>query len=397
MSDRSRRIVCRITFVVFCLFPTLIVVNWALFPRTAAEWQAALQPQLGLLLRFDRVATRTPFKTVFRQVQVADPQRLLLARIPQITWSHEPAAHVIELTAFEISRDELTRGCRQLLAAAWSVRAPLRLSVPSIRIADSDSAQTLTLSNCSIQLHPAADGFAVELSASVDPSVQETLQWKFQTQRGAAGETQRWELQTGANFLPAWLLASEIPQLGSCGTTARFRGHVVASCERGQWIHTVRQLTVEQFDLQSGFANQFGYQLTGLAQIDIPAAQLIDGRLQSLTGRVTSPTGQMSRELLRSLSKWLRWQIAEPTEPTFDYSNLALGLELHDRQVALRHLDGASALLWDSAGQQPIAAAGDESKGLPVHVLGCCLAHESAYALPADAAILSLMQHLPLQ
>ncbi len=399
MTDHQRRLLCRTAFLSFCLLPTLVVANWALFPRTHSEWRMALQQNIGLLFRFESIATPTPYRTMFSGVQIADPRRQLLAQIPQFTWEQNHDLQVIEVGSFAVSAADLTRGCRQLLTAACNGTSSLQLHVKQLDIIGGtpESSETLTLHNCRVGVQHSASGTTVTLTFATQPDGESDNRWDFQSLGSADSALAGWTINVpndhGQSGLPCWLLTTQLPLLSSLGPHARFSGRITSYDGSPGRIVELQDVVLDQVDLATAFTARFGFDVEGSAHIAIPRCKLVDGRVAYLNARFYSPCGRMNQSLLSSASDWLYLQCAKTSEPIIEFKQLAFDLEYRGQLLFLRHVHENGALAFTPS-DTVLAVATERSLGLPVCQLLYCLARNTDLKVPADPAVLGLLSDL---
>lgn len=91
MSDRKRRWICRLFFLVACLMPTGWLIMRVAFQPSATQWSAELELALGLPLDVGRVQTPNA-----REIH-----------LHQLTWDHPESGRVAELNRIEIHQTQV--------------------------------------------------------------------------------------------------------------------------------------------------------------------------------------------------------------------------------------------------------------------------------------------------
>ena len=134
MLTRNRLLVVRLSFLLFCLLPTLVVGWWALWPVSTSRWEARLSGQLGLHVTIQEIAHPRPTMTVLAGVQVADPETGFVGKADklQVKWSSRGT--VIAASQTSIQLNQLARVhelIHERLLRQWhSKRSRLTASMP---------------------------------------------------------------------------------------------------------------------------------------------------------------------------------------------------------------------------------------------------------------------------
>ena len=92
MHDRTRRLLCRLGFLLLCVLPTLAVAAWASVVCSPAyvaarrvAWETRLSHHLGLSVQLQGVRNPTRGVTVLEGLVLSDPEtEACVARVRQI-------------------------------------------------------------------------------------------------------------------------------------------------------------------------------------------------------------------------------------------------------------------------------------------------------------------------
>ncbi len=84
LSDKQRRLICRVVFSLICLLPTLITVYFLMHRMTAKDLARLINAETRLALQFSKIETPTPSQVRLQNVRFNNPGLEELSEIPSM-------------------------------------------------------------------------------------------------------------------------------------------------------------------------------------------------------------------------------------------------------------------------------------------------------------------------
>src|SRR5262245_48386805 len=151
LHETTRIRLCRAAFVALCVLPTLALVSYSFWLRTAAhtaQHEQAISNQLGLRARLARVSYPRPGVVLYEHLDLVDPHSaLLLARFPfvEVHTSATPLAIKLPYPA-TLNGDRLDSLGRSLVGrlCRFEGLGAIELTAANVSLRYSDGGQTFT-------------------------------------------------------------------------------------------------------------------------------------------------------------------------------------------------------------------------------------------------------------
>ena len=401
MSDKRRRLLCRIAFGLFCLLPTALVFSHILFPTTGPRWQSRIESRLGMTTSIESIATPTPFKTVLSGVVAsADVKREVLPiTFPRIEIVHRSNESSIQLEPLRAQSSAIVQLLSRSFARLLRDQEKLptgRITCPSITI-EQNLAGNASLELLDVAIQIETDGTSPRITATFKTTVDQELPIRCELSRLWSGSdwVNQMRVQTNGTPLPCWLLRDVWPSLRRLGNKATFDGQLSVDTIGEETIVDVRQCRLSQVDLKSLVQVPFQQPLTGTAEIRIDSMQLKNGTVQVMLLSVSCTQGTIGTELANAANVWLGIATVDlPKDTIVGFYHLAIIAEIRDAQLHLwnGHNDDRIASFGDG---NPLAQAGEKSLNLPPTALFNCLAPETRLQGPVSTAAKQLISILP--
>jgi len=320
-------------FVLCCAMPTFLTVAVVLvtltpwfadYRRTCLERE--LSQRIGLRVEIAKCEFPAPATVRLSGVKLSEPETgTKVATIHVVTW-----VNTDEKVAVRLSQPELQSA---MLPFAWRVihdrflcqpeltTVPIRLAADDLTIHSSSGA--VTMRDVDTWLRPVDDGIEAMIqcvpaertdAAAVHVSV-------VRSRKGVLPATD-WTLSTGDIQLHCSGLADYLPALRQLGPEATFLGTMKWRIEGQQWSLDLGSSQFSDVDLAE-LTRGTAHRLTGDATIRLERCQVEPGRELDVSGTMNAGSGFVSRSLLASLAKELRFEI----NPEIDASARDLAYE----------------------------------------------------------------------
>ena len=295
LHETTQRRVCRVTFLTFCVVPTLLTLVGIAYcnrPWRQADWQQTLAQRLHVRATLDEISRPLPGVTKLTNLHLAD------LRTNHPLGSIEKLSFHRQNYRLTLHADHLVLEAEQLPAfvsaiATWLATGELELldfhaeqltiNGPSLRV-----VQLKDLSIASV--YSDSTGQQFQLKAMDDAG--ETFQLTLESQGG----TLRCLVDAQQAALPAWLLGKFVPGLSGCGD-ATFHGTLTATYENQ---HTQGKLKgqLSNVDLQTWIGNDGPHHLQGVAQVQLEQIEWLDEGILVAQGNIKVGRGTSSFSLL---------------------------------------------------------------------------------------------------
>ena len=409
LHEKTRRRVCRVVFLVFCVVPTLAVLAWAAGRGGSAT--QAVQSQWGLVtglnVKIARVTYPRPGAASYHDLRLSDPETgrvLLTAR--SLETARRDGALVLLASQLELGdRGEPLRNheVRRLWRLVTDTLArqglddavPVQLSADRVTWFAPGGAQTFL--DLHGRIHSTARA-AVAIRFHL-PGAESSKKIDLHLQRDRSYSPPRTSLSinTWDAKLPCWMLTAFTPAAQRLGPKAVFAGAATArESEDGfDGEATGRLLGV---DLDSLVSEQFPHKLSGQADVTLRRIRFTGGRVREVSAWLRAGPGQIGPSLLEAAARHLKLRVGAPlksTEP-IAYRQLAFALEMDRAGISMTGQCEASegaVLVADGVG--PLLNQSDQPPQ-PVLALVRMLVQDSQVQAPATAETQWLLSRLPI-
>ena len=346
MHERTRRLICRGTFVAVCLVPTLGTGAFVLWHASGVS-RADLQQHLSLLTRasvhVQRVHYPRPGLVRLQRIVFADREHeaeLLTLDDLEIVQSDNAIHLRTENASFTTAGWDL---CWQRLLDGLQARDSQVLELACKTAQWNDGVAVRELNQLHLKLEPTQRG----RQATLDALTIKGERIRIRMLRDCSGPVplDRWEIDTGDGVLPCSLLAQRFPISQRLGKKAHFRGslryQVAGTTSQGQ-------LVGELMDVGLGtlLGEDFPYHWTGEARIAVHSAHFANGRLSDAMVSVLSGPGEIERGLVVRAHDLLQMTSAtrlETLNPIEKYERFGLAAHIGAEGIVLRGIGDPTA------------------------------------------------------
>lgn len=408
MHDRTRRLICRIGFVLLGLVPTLAVAGWSAHVHSPSylaarrtEWEQRIEQTLGLAVAIGRLERATHDRIDLADLTLADLETdALVCRVRQAQVRFLAREIVVIASQPELIAGQLPRAWNAIehrLLRGSRVLPRVTVTCQEATIATGVRGRTIT--DVVLVADRAEEGPRADLRFHVagEPRGGDTVHLYVSRNRELSPPRTRWQLATGSQSLDGDLLSFLFPALQRLGPRWRFQGELDlgwsgAGCE-GQLQGLVRDVDLDHL------MELFPHKLTGQASLELATCRLENGRIRQLAGRITGSAAGIPAGAHRSDETGVPSDAAaEPEHESppicgivqrlwLEATRDALGLELRgldpgDDVIGYRGLDARFSL--DARGLT-VRGECDDDRSVLVGIEGPILSGEATHPVPAVA------------
>ena len=341
MSDDKRRMICRLSFLLSCVVPTLLVFYLILHPFSNRDWEQLLEANLGLDVEIEAVERTGPWNTILRGVVLRGESDEESVSATEVQIMHGSRIEIsinpsVQLTAAMARR--LARSSNERLMRRNQLD---RVSMVNLRqvelVEDSGASRSKLFRNVQWYFGPYknddGDGMGSILIADMAPSFEgKGGQLKLFSGYGPQPGAVTYELFTNNNELEGWVLGSTIPNTPSFINETRFSGSIKATCESGSCVAKIRgylnKVQLEQLEPSRG--------LTGDAWFSIRDCQIVNGKIRSLDGAATCTNGMLSPGFVQFLEQDLGLAYGRNAGDGVGYKELLFQVRLDGGKLTLQ-------------------------------------------------------------
>lgn len=339
MHEHTQRTLCRLGFVSLCALPTAALLAWACWlgsPSHVVRCEQLLARRLGLSVRLAQVEHPRPGQLRLRDVVLAEPEtRETVATMPRLDISTSSRGTVVHLTEPRIVAVALAGLWTRLSQHLTAAHDPLRFEATSL--VWQGPGTDYGLANIAGGVSYSDKVGQAYLSFALDTPAARPVRMRVVRDRRHTPPHVTWELQTPDAAIPCGLAWPWVDVPAWLGDSCRFRGTL-----RGEQNATGSQTEiVGQFvevDLRQLVTEHFPHHLSGLAELQVHAARVVDGRIDRLSAAAVAGPGQISRSLLAGSWSMLEMPGGPLPPPAVDriaYERLALAFLLDPRGLMI--------------------------------------------------------------
>ncbi|MCS7303660.1 MAG: hypothetical protein NZ602_00950 [Thermoguttaceae bacterium] len=420
LHENTRRRVCVALFVLGCILPTVglcVWAGWRMTPWYLEQQAAEAERLLGLIVKVQGLRHPRPGEVIYEGIQLADPKTaelILGAEQVEIHWRRPTAPNRACSRRVEVCFRGLeiyTEGLGQLVELVrralaqppnWP-RCELQVQAAEARLRSGQQIRTLT--DLTGFLQPLEQGSQGSFSFRlVGSQASQPIQIRFGQDHTHKPPVSGLELSLGQSSIACCMLAGVLPGLERLGPLASMRGTLWIYQQQGQ-VEYRFQGDLFQVDLNMLLGQELERMLSGLAQIEVEDARLVNGRLEEVVAVVRAGPGTISRRLWQSAVQ--EWGLStsllpEPDEQVFSYEQLGAMVRISSEGLQLRGICSVPApgcILVNS--HQLLLGEGKQINApIPIPALVRVLASrqpdQQALWVPATQQAQELLQILPL-
>lgn len=414
MHDRTRRLLCRLGFLLFCVAPTLGVSAWigvvrspAYIAACRAECERQLSDALGLAVSVQEMHHLLQGVTLLDRVVLSEPEtEAPMARIRHLEFGFQDGRFMVLASQPEIEGRQVWRLWEtlheRLLRARRTAAVDAQFFAGEITIRQADGPAATTLTDVRGQLTTTDAGPQATLEfREAALQMSEPAQLRITRNRQVSPPATRWALNTRSTALPCSLLADYLPVLQTLGEQAAFRGTIEAMPAAEGWEG---EITGRFSDVDLDRVTErlkLRHKLSGAADVVFRRASFRAGRLIDAAGDLTCNGGVVSRSLLyqanQSLGLVADSRLLTPQANTLVvFRELKLGFTLDKEgiQIAGQCQSADSGVVMTDEGGPLLTNQSREA--VQVTALVRTLAPDSGEHVPANYEAYQLLHVLPI-
>jgi len=370
LHETTQRRVCRVTFLVLCVVPTLLTLVGIAYcnrPWRENDWQRALRQKLHVRVSLDDISSPRPGLTVLKNVRLGDLRTdRTLGVVNELCFHRKDSRLLLHAEHLAIEAEHLPAFSAALSTwLATDVLVPLDFQADELTITNT-SMQTLQLEN---------------LVATGDKGDAGTHRYRLQAQQGGEilqilldnqGGRLHGSLDTRRASLPAWLIGSLVPGFAGCGE-ARFSGEVIVENENHD-LHGELRGEFEGVNLQQWIGVGSRHHIQGVCEVQLQALTWSRAGITKAQGKISSGSGAASYSLYQALAspKLFQctpgpgWKTLGPTSPEelIFFDQLAVSFQVTSAGILLAGKCPDGALM--TAGRGSLLYGPPEGSLLPV-------------------------------
>jgi len=389
MHDRTRRLLCRLGFLLFCVAPTLAVAARIAVVRSPAyiavrraECERRISEALGLAVSVRQVHELLQGVTELDDIVLAEPETgALIARIRHLEFTRQDGQLVVLASQPEIEGLQV-----------WRLWESLHERVLRTYRADASGARFYA---GEVTISPTLEFREAALQMS------EPAQLRITRNRQIQPPATRWELNTRSTALPCSLLADYLGILRNLGEDASFQGAIEAMPTTDGWEGEIagrfRDVDLDRVTQRLNLRHR----LSGAAEIVFRQATFRGGRLIDAAGDLACNSGVVSRSLLyqahESLGLVADSRLLTPqANMLVAFNELKLGFALDKGGVQLTgHCDSAGPGVVMTGEGGPLLS-NRSPEAVQVTALVRTLAPDTGEQVPANPEAYQLLHVLPI-
>jgi hypothetical protein len=410
MPDLSRRLLCRVMFVLLCIGPTICVGMYAVLAHWQRErdelyryWETRILQETGFQATLASIEPGKRGDMVFRDVILSDPEtkeevvrvrRVHLAPAGQRGW-------VVDVSYPELAAHQLARLWEPLYDRLRSSRGPGDWSgfvaAHHVTLRRGDEADSLSQFECQFGSGPSG-GFA-QMEFLLDGyGMTERARVRVHRHRDKSPPETTVFIQTGPRPLPCSALAEFVPALRFLGKEAHFQGQSEWRLGSSGWRGERFEGKVSNIDFATLVTDLFPHHLwSGRGELEIRRAEFEAGRLISAEGILLGEAGTISLSLLGGAIEQLGWKISQqlPSDHRLRYRRLGFDFRIDPNGLVLRGRCGSPGVILEND-QGPLVW--EHPQGTPAQVVDLVrvLVPETRHQVPATRQTAWLTNHLPV-
>ncbi len=414
MHDRTRRLLCRLGFLLFCVAPTLGVAMWigvvrspAYLAACKAECERQLSDTLGLAVSIQDMRRLLQGVTILDGVVLTESETAHpIARIRHLEFGRQDGQLIVLASQPEIEGQQIWRLWEALhervLRARRAAAIDAQFHAGEVTIFQGDGRGATTLTDVVSQLTTTAAGPQATIEFR-EASLQMTdkAQLRITRNRQVKPPATRWALNTRSTALPCSLLADYLESLRNVGQQATFQGTIEAMPTAEGWEGEIVGRFVD-VDLDLVFErHKLPHKLAGAAEVVFRRASFRAGRLIDAAGDLACTGGVVSRSLLyeanQSLGLVADSRLLTPqANIMIGFRELRLGFTLDQGgiQIAGQCQSAGDGVVMTDVGGPLLSNQSRET--IQVTALVRALAPDTGEHVPANPEAYQLLHVLPI-
>lgn len=231
MHESENRLLCRLTFVICCIVPTVVVAYWTIKPVSITSWQSRLSSTFGSDVTVDSVTSIRPNVVSFENVSVDDHYHGQLAQLSDMLISYNRELEC-RVSSCELRAESLKAFVGSVHSAFQHEvdQNKCRMNIGELTFwgrpfGEKKIRQKWILKNVQISMRKMES--AVEISMTSEDA-QNKMQFRLSSKTTGKAENLKTEIEfeTFGNNIPTWCLQEYEPLLEAFGYHSDFVGGI---------------------------------------------------------------------------------------------------------------------------------------------------------------------------
>ena len=409
MPDLSRRLLCRVAFVLLCIGPTIYVGMYAVAAHWRREraalyqfWETRIRQETGFQAEVASIELGNRDDILFHELVLSDPEtQEVVARVRRVHIA--PAGKrgwVVDVAYPEIPAHQVARLWEPLYDRLRASRGPGDwsgfVSAKNVTLQRGSDADTLSQFECQFGSSPSG-GFA-QMEFLLDGyGMTERARIRVHRHRDKHPPETTVFLQTGPGLLPCSAFAEFVPALRHFGKEAHFQGKSEWRLNSEGWRGERFEGKIAIVDMSALVTNLFSHHLwSGTCDLEIRRAEFEAGRLVSAEGIMTGEGGTLSRSLFTGAITQFGWKSSQDEvlqASRLRYHRLGLDFRIDTSGLVIRGRCGSPGVILENE-QGPVLW--DNPQPAQVVDLVRVLVPETQHHVPATRQTAWLTNLLPV-
>jgi hypothetical protein len=292
LSDKQRRLVCRLLFSLVCLLPTCLTAYLLVHRMTAKDWARIIKAETRLGLQFNEIETPTPSRLRLQNVRFTNPG---LEEIPEISaveiafaetnTVRIPGTLRLPASALRVFIDSL----RQQVLPKTRIEQIWEIRIDKLEISGNSPAQTSEFFGpVVIGLGSDSQGkFISNMSLGYGKN-KSPCEFELACDRGTGQEGIY--LLTGENSIPLWLINECLPVDWPKVTRGRFEGEIQMKSLPSGLAGKLRG-KLNDLDLLE-LSSDYELSASGRGELELHACRIDQGKISYAEGLFHAATNQ---------------------------------------------------------------------------------------------------------
>ncbi|MEM7452796.1 MAG: hypothetical protein AAF456_00445 [Planctomycetota bacterium] len=343
LSDNARRTICRLAFLLTCALPTCMTAYWIFHPQTAASWQQSIQAELAVETSVVSVECKGPYETILRGVEFRDPELGSLLKATQVRVIQGETRLIHVESPVSISSRALVHlidRFRESIVRSHTADQPWQVAFGkttiTAEIPDLEYQPSVVATGIVIDVVPYDDATAVTARLYLENDLTGSpVQCYFHQGAGELQERSEFGIETGSNFLPAWLVNDLVPDVRGLGAACEFTGKIDVRPKPDGSVGAEIAGFFRSIDLGQIVA-PYGQSLSGICDFHIHRCEIVDSQVHSMSAHAMCKTGTIGIQTLVSAVQHLGLTVPlRPEETEIAFSGLNLICEIEQGRLSL--------------------------------------------------------------
>lgn len=314
MPSKRRMLLCRLSFILLCVVPTLVVATGIIFPNRRQPWEKRVFQELGLNARIGYVDRPKPQTIVLGQIDISDPDFGAVASLHAVEIQENSEVLRLRLVHPEVRLDRLDllyRAVEQHIMRKQLLDRRVEITCRQLTLSNpptgnGNSGPVATFNNVVCRIASSAEGCQLDLSFSPTSTVT-TEPCRMRIERAVSarsGVLVKWRADTHGNEVSCDSFSALFPSLARLGGNTSFRGSLDGYSNDHGWNGNVSG-SFGNVDMYRLVQEQFPHTFDGLANVQFGLLEIRNNKVVRATGNLRSERGTIGNSLIEAAANQL--------------------------------------------------------------------------------------------